>query len=137
MENTLENKQREICTRFVLQAPAELSTIEQLQLNLGIKLPDDYLNFFLRSDGADGAVGETGYVSLWPIHELINLNEGYRVREFAPGLLLFGSDGGGEAFAFDLRDMAMPIVGVPFVGMSLEEAKPLAPTFTEFLKGNW
>lgn len=127
----------QLTANLILKAPVDRSTIEQSQSDLGTKLPDDYVSFFLRSNGADGTVGETGYLSLCPIQELLDYNRGYRVNDFAPGLLLIGSDGGGEAFAFDLRDPSMPIVGVPFVGMNLNEAKRMAPSFTELVKGNW
>lgn len=120
-----------------LSSPTDMSIFEEAQLKLGINFPEDYLNFFKRSNGADGPVGETGYISLWSANELVELNNGYRVNEFAPGLVLFGSDGGGEAFAFDTRTEGLPIVGVPFIGMSLDSANILALTFTEFLKGNW
>jgi hypothetical protein len=123
--------------QLTLRAPAKASAIAQFQIDHGIELPEDYVDFLLHSNGADGPVGETGYVSLWGIDELIELNRGYRVEEFAPGILLFGSDGGDEAFAFDLRDSSMSIVEVPFVGMSLDEVRPLAATFTEMLTSTW
>lgn len=122
---------------LTLRGPAIASVIEHFQAESGIKLPEDYVGFLLHSNGADGPVGQTGYVSLWAIDELSELNSGYRVAEFAPGLLLFGSDGGDEAFAFDLRDPAMPIVEVPFVGMSLDEARRLATTFTAMFTSVW
>jgi len=134
----MNDKEFELLTKKLsLNTPADLLAIEKSQFDLGTKLPDDYLSFILRSNGAVGTVGLTGYLRLSPIDELVEFNQGYCVKDFAPGLLLFGSDGGGEAFAFDLRDPSMPIVGVPFVGMSLEEVQVIAPTFTEFLKGNW
>ncbi|MBN8781337.1 SMI1/KNR4 family protein [Thiobacillus sp.] len=123
--------------QLTLRAPAEASVIAQFRIDHGVELPEDYVDFLLHSNGADGPVGETGYVSLWAIDELSELNRGYRVEEFAPGLLLFGSDGGDEAFAFDLRDSSMPIVEVPFIGVSLDEARPLAATFTEMLTSTW
>jgi hypothetical protein len=133
----MEDDFAQLAAGLTLSAPASISDIEQVQSELAVGLPDDYVAFMLRSNGAIGPVGETGYVNLWPINELAELNQEYRAGEFAPGLLLFGSDGGGEAFAFDRRNSAMPIVGVPFVGMSLNEVRPIAPTFAEFLKGNW
>ena len=56
------------------------------------------------------------------------------MEEFAPGLLLFGSDGSGDAFAFDMRGPGMPIVRVPFVGMDLSEVEAIAGDFVEFLQ---
>ncbi len=71
---------------------------------------------------------------LWRAEELVEMNKSYHVNEYAPGLLLFGSDGGGEAFGFDTRTDAKPIVSVPFVGMALNEARPVASNFNEFLE---
>jgi hypothetical protein len=117
--------------------PATQDQIHKLQSELNISLPSEYVDFALVSNGADGAVGEVGYLSLWRIDEIIQLNKDYRVSDFAPGLVLFGSDGGGEAFAFDARDAKMAIVQVPFVGMSLSEVQPLAKNFNEFLTLDW
>jgi hypothetical protein len=47
-------------------------------------------------NGGEGSVGDT-YVILWRIEELIEMSKAYDVAEYAPGLFLFGSDGGGEA----------------------------------------
>lgn len=122
---------------LTLHAPAEASEIARFQTDQGVMLPEDYVGFLLRTNGAEGPVGKSGYVSLWAIDDLSEMNRGYRVEEFAPGLLLFGSDGGDEAFAFDLRDSSMPIVGVPFVGMNLDEVRPLSATLTEMLTNIW
>lgn len=128
---------RKTMEKLNLRPPTEVSVIARFENDNGVKLPEDYASFLLCANGADGPVGESGYVSLWAIDELSDLNKGYRAEEFAPGLLLFGSDGADEAFAFDLRDTSMPIVAVPFVGMSLEEARPLAATLTEMLTSTW
>jgi len=62
------------------------------------------------------------------------MNRSYQITEYAPGLLLFGSDGGGEAFAFDIRSGEESIVSVPFVGMDLHLARPVARDFQTFLQ---
>ena len=72
-------------------------------------------------------------VILWRVEELLEFNKAYEVADFAPGLMLFGSDGGAEAFAFDMRSASKPIVDVPFVGMQLGLARPVAANFREFL----
>lgn len=133
----IDEEFKRLAGELSLKAPADYAVIEQFQLKRGIKLPEDYVAFLLHSNGADGPVGETWYVSLWSIDELSELNSGYRVEEFAPGILLFGSDGGGEAFGFDLRDSSMCVVEVPFVGMSLSNAKPIATSFTRMLTSTW
>jgi hypothetical protein len=40
-----------------------------------------------------------GWFQLWPLAEVESRNEQYHVAEFAPELLAFGSDGGGEMLA--------------------------------------
>lgn len=99
---------------------------------LKIVLPKDYAAFLSATNGGEGMIGET-YVMLWGAEELSQMNISYQVSEYAPGLLLIGSDGGGEAFAFDTRVTPWPVVKVPFVGMELECVEALAPSFTAFL----
>lgn len=71
---------------------------------------------------------------LWRVTELEQFNREYEVQEYAPGLLLFGSNGGGEAFAFDLRTPVRRVVSLPFVGMDLKIATLLGTSFDSFLE---
>ena len=100
----------------------------------GFDPPPGYLEFMRRSNGGEGFVSKR-YLMLWPVEELRQHNDGYEVARYAPGLFLFGSDGGGEAYAFDLREATPTIVSVPFVGMSLREATHCGSDFDEFLQG--
>jgi hypothetical protein len=62
------------------------------------------------------------------------MNGEYEVSRYAPGLFLIGSDGGGEAFAFDLRDARSErVVSVPFVGMDIASIRILGDDFSAFL----
>ncbi len=94
----------------------------------------DYLIFMREHNGCDGPIGHNGNISIWPLEEVVLWTEQYRVSEQAPGLLLFGSDGGNEGFAFDRQEAGWPIVSVPLIGMSRKEMKFVAATFTEFIK---
>jgi hypothetical protein len=67
---------------------------------------------------------------LWPLAQVEKLNDSYAVREFAPGYIGIGSDGGGEMIA---RAPSGEIVMMPFVGMEPEEAVVLAPSWQEFV----
>ena len=113
-------------------APAAAAHVAAAERDVKKSLPGDFRDFLLVANGGEGMIGEN-YVMLWSADELGQHNESLQVNEYAPGLLLFGSDGGGEAFAFDTRAAPPTVVIVPFVGMSLEEAKPVAPNFTAFL----
>ena len=115
---------------FHANPPADDLTLQVLA-DRGIRLPEDYRRFLLSHNGGDGFVGQS-YVILWRAEELQELNEAYEAPRWVPGLLLFGSDGGGEAFAFDMRHEA-EVLSVPFVGMDRRYGQRLASTFTEFL----
>jgi hypothetical protein len=118
---------------FNCNKPTTVSLIKQFEVQSGILLPKDYADFLCRTDGGEGFVG-SAYLILWRLEDLSKLNQSYQVSEYAPGLLLFGSDGGGEAFAFDTRQKTKRIVSVPFVGMSINNARIVADTFTAFLE---
>lgn len=113
--------------------PAAAAQVVAAEQALRQSLPADFREFLLRTNGGEGMIGEN-YVMLWNATELGEYNESYQVNQYAPGLLLFGSDGGGEGFAFDTRTAPPTVVTVPFVGMSLKYAKPVAPSFAAFLE---
>ncbi|MEI6045241.1 MAG: SMI1/KNR4 family protein [Chloroflexota bacterium] len=119
---------------LALRPGASRELVRKVEAELGISLPKDYLDFMVQSNGAEGPIGKREYLVLWAIEKIIPLNEGYQVKEFAPGLLLFGGNGGGEAYAFDTRFNPIPIVRVPFIGLSLKEAILCGQTFIEFLE---
>lgn len=112
---------------------ASQSALSQLECEVGIPLPADYKEFLLFTNGAEGKMGQS-YLMIWPAEEVMRNNKGYAVEEFAPGLLLFGSSGGGMAYAFDTRAPELLVVEVPFIGMNLESIKRCGSNFTEFLE---
>jgi len=120
--------------RFNGNPSANIAEIERFEEEAGFKPPNDYAAFLQRSNGGEGFIGQNAYVILWPLDELTEMNKAYEVTEYAPGLFIFGSDGGGEAFAFDIRTPAKQIVMVPFIGMELSMADVLAPNFDGFLE---
>jgi hypothetical protein len=121
--------------KFEANPPASSGLIAQSQARLSFPLPLDYVQFLQRMNGGEGFLGEHAYVALWRVEELRERNAGYEVAEVAPGLFLFGSNGGGEAFAFDTRSGQFRIVAVPFIGMGdLADAIVIATNFRAFLE---
>ena len=108
---------------------AQISKLSQLFEG---RPPSDYIAFLQRSNGAEGPLGSEAYLAIWPADQVSELNKAYAVDEFAPGLVLFGTDGGNTGYAFD-TSKELHVVEVPLVGMDLNEARPIAPTFTGFL----
>lgn len=113
-----------------LNAGASEETLRDVVQSLGHSLPPDYLQFLRRHDGGEGFIGNN-YLILWRSEELSSFNREYEVNQYAPGLLLFGSNGGGEGYGFDMRETDMPIVRVPFIGMDLQYATSVARSFDD------
>jgi SMI1-KNR4 cell-wall len=107
--------------------------IAMSERQLAVQLPRDYVEFLKQSNGGEGFVGRSACLILWNAENLAEMQRAYEVDTYAPGLLIFGSDGGGEAYGFDTRVPNWPVVSVPFVGMSWELARPVGASFTEFL----
>jgi hypothetical protein len=106
------------------------NVIDEVITLLGHPLPTEYLQLLRRHNGSEGFAG-ADYVILWKAEELVHFNREYEVDQYAPGIFLFGSNGGGEAYGFDTQDTSMPVVRVPFVGMDRRYAEPVATSSTD------
>ncbi|MDX2244632.1 MAG: SMI1/KNR4 family protein [Leptolyngbyaceae cyanobacterium bins.302] len=97
-----------------------------------IQLPPDYLAY-VASGGSDAALtnDEPGYFQLWDLGEIESINAEYKVPDYAPGYLGFGSDGCGEMLAFDRTGAVFKI---PFVGMHPDVAENIADSWQEIEK---
>jgi hypothetical protein len=119
--------------KFHGNSPIDSLQVREFEEQTGLELPSDYVSFLRQFDGGEGFIGSDAYAMFWRLGELDEMNRAYQVDDYAPGFLLFGSDGGGEAFAFDTRTKTMPIVSIPFVGMDVDSARVVASTFDDFL----
>jgi hypothetical protein len=129
----INNPRDDLSSRFHANPPANPGSIDQSAAQLKLSLPPDYVHFLLQANGGEGFIGEKAYLVLWRVEDLSEMNLLYHVAEFTPGLVLFGSDGGDEAFAFDMRSTAPSVVSVPFVGMALSSVQYIAQNFHDFL----
>jgi hypothetical protein len=108
---------------MTLAPAASESAVARLRGELGAQVPDDYLAFLSAHDGGEGPVGV-----LDPAPEVGRGADLYPELEHLREFVIFGSDGGGEAFAFTADGH---VVVVPWIGGE-EDAIPQG-TFTEFL----
>jgi hypothetical protein len=113
---------------------ASQASIGDLENWVGKSLPPEYVELMRHSNGIEGFLWNKTYLVLWPIEQVKQLNEAYFVAVFAPGLLLIGSDGSGNSYAFDMRHEPMSVKKTPFIGISHEEAKTVASGFEGFLE---
>ncbi len=116
-----------------LHPPAKPAALDAIERDLTFPLPGQYKAFLMYSNGAEGSIS-TNDLHLWFLEDLIDWNRKYQLDEKAPGLFAFGGNGGAEAYAFDTITLGLPIVMVPFIGMSRKAAIFVAPGFNSFLK---
>src|SRR4051812_46044333 len=98
-----------------LQPGVKLEDIERFASETGVLLPDDYVAFLQVSNGLEGAAGESSYIRLWPVNDLVVHNRGYRISTFAPNLYLIGTDGGDIAYGFRRDSPRTEYIQVPFI----------------------
>jgi len=129
----METDLKKLLSGFSGAAPATADATAVVERLLKQPLPNDFKGLLHLTNGGEGFIGEN-YLMLWSAEEIAQYNQSYQVDKYAPGLLLFGSDGGGEGYGFDSRTTPPSVVMVPFVGMDLKHARPTAPNFTAFLQ---
>lgn len=117
-------------TEGQFNAAPDPDVIAGLSDSLDIALPANFLNFLRQHNGGEGFIGDN-YIIFWKAEELVDFNREYEVERYAPGIFLFGSNGGGEGYGFDTQSPAMPIVRIPFVGMERRYATPVAKDFPD------
>jgi hypothetical protein len=120
-------------SNFIRKPGAEKRDILDVCAALNLNPPSDYLDVLQFSNGGEGFIHQC-YFRLYSTEELLSLNQAYQVKSFAPGLVIFGSNGGGEAFGFDTRQDPLEIIQIPFIPMDFQYATPpLGKSFQEFL----
>jgi hypothetical protein len=123
-----------VLERFLRCTPASGGAVAKCEAALGKKLPIDHVEFLGLTNGGDGFIGENAYVIFWTADELTEFDRAYEVQEYAPGLLLFASSGGGEAYGWDTRTTPWAVVEVPFVGMDWSLARSVGSSFADFMQ---
>jgi hypothetical protein len=115
--------------------PAPLAALERLSREARITLPQTYLELLAISNGGEGDLAiEPGWVALWPVESVLELNQQYELASFVPGLFGIGSNGGGELIALDARHgVPFPVVCLPFIPLNFADALVVASSFDEFV----
>jgi hypothetical protein len=131
---TMDEKIQELIGSMERNPPTTSDSITEIEEALRISFPIQYKNFMLESNGAEGCIGESSYLAIWRDSEIVRANRDLKIEEYTPGLVLFASDRGGTAYAFDKRQAQMPIVEIPDDSIHIEEAVKIADTFTGFLQ---
>lgn len=116
-----------------LNPPATSASVDEELRKIGFSLPDDYVQLLKTFNGGEGFLGED-YLILWAVEDLLFFNKEYEVQEYAPGIFLFGSSGGGDGYGFDTTSVGLPVVRLPFIGMSNRYADVVADNVPDLLE---
>ena len=131
--NSNDNKILNLLKNASLNEGAGEKLIAEAEVTAGLLFPEDYKALLKHSNGCEGFLSDGSYVVIWPVDQVVELNDSYSIKEFAPGVLLFGTNGADDGYGFDTRASNFPVVSVPLVGMRLSEVQPCANTLSEFL----
>jgi hypothetical protein len=103
---------------------------------LGHRLPTDYAKLLRCQDGLADFVGEA-YLDLWTLPDVVARNADEEpwnyLRDRHPGILVVGSDGGGEWLAYDLRRTPSPVLLVNNLSSGWHEAFLQADSIDDLL----
>jgi len=122
-----------LLAEFQANQGAPLVSIRNVEAQLAVAFPAEYVEFLQQANGGEGPVGAESYVILWPVDELVERNEVYKVDdEYAPGLTFIGTDGGNEVFA--IRRTDNHFVRAPLIGMAPDVVDDTGSTLEEFLR---
>ena len=111
--------------------PEEVNTFLE---HVDFKLPDGFIEFFMETNGAEIYNGKDCII-LWPLTDMIKLNQDYNVSKYADAFFIFGSDGGDTAYSIEKKTGF--IFDLPFVGMSNQDAIFKYKSFTALLGSFW
>ncbi len=101
---------------------ASLAEIEQFKAALPIALPESYFSLLSHTNGGEGPLlVQPFWFCLYPVEEVIDIQQAGTFQEFFPNFLVIGGNGSGEAIAFDLRrDAPYPLVAFDMINTNLD-----------------
>ena len=127
--------------RWVTANPgATDADIDTLAASSPFPLPPDYVALLRAVNGGEAFTAATehwddSYLALWPAGDVLRFNAEYGLHEFAPHYFAFGTNGGGELFAFDSRRSGNAVYLVPAIGISDDDDAILfADSFSRFVR---
>jgi hypothetical protein len=113
---------------------ASIKLVQNLQQQVGFELPQDYIDLMRELNGGEGEIGENGWLCLFPINEIISVNNDYSLlMDQIPDYFLFGKDAADTGFAFNKRNGTIHSFGL----MSNFKTDPIefcGNNFLEFLE---
>jgi hypothetical protein len=113
------------------------AAIEKLWSVAPSSLPQSYFTLLSSSNGGEGDLPvQPWWFALDSAEDAAEAKRSGTFKKFFPGFFVIGSNGAGEAIAFDLRlTGSRPIVAVDMTNIDLDESVlPIAPDFDAFIE---
>ena len=110
-----------------------MNAIRSAEKALSVRFPEGYARWLQDSQGLEADLGGC-YLSLYAVGELVERNRAYEVAAFVPGLILIGTDGGGEGIGLDTRGEGSPVVMMSLDSLRWDEVIHQAESFEQFLE---
>ncbi len=112
-------------------APASSTEIGNEENLLNVRFPSGYLEIIKYGDELEGKIGET-YFSFWPVTQLSKLNKEFKVDYYlSENIIVFATNGGGKAFAFDYRSTPPKIVLTSLGDLDIKELKLISKSIDD------
>lgn len=128
----MDSRVARLTTRMDRRPGASANDLETIGSYLRFKPPNDYVEFMSETNGSEGPIGADGYLAIYTTQELLDCNA--HMMELEPGILFFGTNRGGEGFAFELDRPSHGIIAVEFADLDRARARPMGKTLVEFLE---
>ena len=110
---------------------AQIAAVER---HFGVRLPDDYRHFLRTRGSMDEFLPPANpYITIYPIWEIISVNESAFIRERFPGAMVIGGDGSRERLTYDFRNPQPRLVLLDITAENWSEAIHQASTLTALL----
>ncbi|NHZ60901.1 SMI1/KNR4 family protein [Massilia genomosp. 1] len=112
-----------------INPPAARTAIEQVEAQLGMRLPDAYRELLAC---ANGMRFDNGLV-VYPVEELFERNETIEIEQYAPGYLAIGDDSGGRALVLALASGEVCLVDMG--SMDPDDMEPVGSSLPSWVAG--
>lgn len=110
------------------------NSITNLQELAGFKLPEDYIDVMKECNGGEGEIGENSWLCLFPIEELLTVNDNYKLlMKQIPDYFLFGKDAADTGYAFHKNAQTLHSFGL-MSNFSTDTIDFCGRNFSEFVE---
>jgi len=113
---------------------ASVENIQNIEKQANFVLPSQYVEFMMEFNGGEGEVGENSWLFLFPVEELVSVNEDYRfLMEQIPDYFLIGKDAADTGYALQKEKGTFYSFGL-MSNFETDEITPCGATFLEFIE---